>query len=112
MAGASVGIGFDGPLPVRPVYLEVSEWGIRRPVALPRLFLHPFAGLLAQIVDVVFGDQDFDSVHELLGRTRVRRQHHVLFDEVHLDSQLDRPVKGNGQPAASVSPRVATTSRS
>ena len=86
--GRMLGVGHDHAAVVRPLDVEVAERREGRPQPLLRLLAQAFADLLAQVVDVVFGHQHADAVHELLGGAGVGREDDVLFDEVDLQVEV------------------------
>ena len=75
-------------LPSGPADVAIAERRLGRPDALLGLLLHPLAGFLGQVVDVVLRHQHLDAVHELFRRARVARQNHAFLGEVNFDLKL------------------------
>jgi hypothetical protein len=75
------------PFPVGSFHIHVAQRRIRGPDALLGFFKHAFAGFFGQVVDIVLGHEDLDTVDEFFGGPGVAGEHDVLFDEVNLNIQ-------------------------
>ncbi|HJP92784.1 MAG TPA: hypothetical protein VJ875_12570 [Pyrinomonadaceae bacterium] len=81
----------DNPFTTRPRYVLITERRAGRIDRLLGFFEHSFLYFLRKIVDVVLRHEDFDSVHEFLGGSRVMGKNHVLFDEMNFEIEfIDR----------------------
>ncbi|MCK9502439.1 MAG: hypothetical protein M0Q52_11495 [Lascolabacillus sp.] len=80
-------IGLNKTLPVA-LDVDVPQRGKRRIDALFRLFKHPLFGFFGQVVDIVLGHQDLDTVHKFFRRPGFLGQDDVFLHEMDLQIKL------------------------